>query len=140
MKTINKTVWACCGVVGMAILPSGANPIGGSVVGGNGNGTISGQGTPVTTINQNANRIIINWNNFSIGQGELTRFIQPSASATALNRVLSGNPTEIYGSLQANGRVFVVNPNGILVGPGGKIDTKGFLATTFNLPNSSFMA
>src|SRR6266404_9595323 len=73
-------------------LPAGANPVGGTVVGGNGNATITGQGTPSTTINQSANRVIINWQDFSIGLGEVTKFVQPSANAVALNRVISGNP------------------------------------------------
>src|SRR6185369_2896992 len=77
-----------------------ANPTGGTVVGGDGNGTISGSGTPVTTINQRGNRVIINWTDFSIGAGEVTRFVQPSAASWALNRVISGNPSLIYGSLQ----------------------------------------
>ena len=117
-----------------------ANPVGGSVVGGSGNATIAGQGTSLTTINQTANQVIINWQDFSIGSGEITRFVQPSATASALNRILSGNPSLIYGSLQANGRVFVINPNGILVGPGGQVDTKGFIASTLDIPDASFLS
>src|ERR1051325_4878067 len=117
-----------------------ANPTGGSVVGGSGNATIAGAGTPLTVINQTANRVIINWQDFSIRAGELTRFVQPPASATALNRILSGNPTEIYGTLQANGHVFVINPNGILVGKGGQIDTKSFTASTLNVRDASFLS
>ena len=116
-----------------------ANPTGGVVVGGDGNGTISGSGTPVTIVNQHGHRIVINWQDFSIGPGEITRFIQPSASSWALNRVISGNPSLIYGSLQANGHVLVINQNGILVGAGGKIDTKGFTASTLDIHDSSFM-
>src|SRR5260221_4732721 len=121
-------------------LPSGANPVGGTVVGGNGNATITGQGTPSTTINQSANRVIINWQDFSIGLGEVTKFVQPSANAVALNRVFSANPSQIYGTLQANGHVFVINPNGIMVGAHGQIDTKGFLASTIDIANSSFLS
>ena len=131
-------------VIGLTLLVSIeyslANPTGGSVVGGGANATITGQGTALTTINQSANQVIINWQNFSIGAGELTRFVQPSATAAALNRVISGNPSQIYGSLQANGRVFVINPNGILVGPSGQIDTKGFVASTLDVPDSSFLS
>jgi filamentous hemagglutinin family protein len=116
-----------------------ANPTGGTVVGGDGNGTINGSGTPVTTINQRGNRIIINWTDFSIGAGEVTRFVQPSSTSWALNRIISGNPSMIYGTLQANGHVMVLNQNGILVGAGGKIDTKGFVASTLDLRDSAFM-
>src|SRR5947207_6708377 len=120
-------------------LPCFANPTGGTVVGGNRNGTINGSGTGVTTINQNGNRVIINWQDVSIGSGEITRFIQPSANSWALNRVISANPSLIYGSLQANGHVLVLNQNGILVGAGGKIDTKGFVASTLDIRDSAFM-
>jgi filamentous hemagglutinin family protein len=119
--------------------PCFANPTGGSVVGGDRNGTISGSGTGTTTINQHGNRIIINWQDFSIGSGEVTRFVQPSASSWALNRIISGNPSLIYGSLQANGHVLVLNPNGILVGAQGRIDTKGFYASTLDIKDSTFM-
>src|SRR5580693_996019 len=100
----------CCGAAILALFPLvsvAGGPTGGVVVGGAANGTITGQGTSVTTINQAANQAIINWQQFSIGQGDTVKFIQPSATAVALNRILSGNPTEIYGSLQANGRVIV---------------------------------
>jgi len=139
-----KTTSLLFGAIGLAVCCAPrcalANPLGGSVVGGDANATITGQGTPLTLIYQHANRAIINWQDFSIGLGEVTRFLQPSANAAALNRVLSGNPSEIYGSLQANGRVFVINPNGILVGASGQIDTKGFYASTLDVPNASFLA
>jgi hypothetical protein len=56
-----------------------------------------------------------------------------------LNRVISGNPSLIYGSLQANGHVMVVNQNGIIVTSAGRVDTKGFVASTLDLKDSSFM-
>lgn len=115
-------------------------PTGGSVVGGSLNATISGEGTSVTTINQTANQAIINWQQFSIGQGDTVKFVQPSSASVALNRVISGDPTQIYGLLQANGRVIVINPNGIMVGAGGMVDTKGFVASTLDVPDTSFLS
>src|SRR6185436_19919175 len=103
------------------------------VVGGS--ATIAGQGTPVLTINQASDRAIINWNSFSIGSGELTRFIQPGANSAVLNRVLGGNPSAIYGTIQANGQVFLLNPNGVFVGPSGQINVNGFVGSTLNLAN-----
>jgi filamentous hemagglutinin family protein len=138
MRTIITT--ACIAALLVNTTPLAyANPVGGNVVGGRG-ATITGQGTASTTINQSANKVIINWQDFSIGAGEVTRFIQPSATAAALNRVVSGNPSLIYGQLSANGRVFVINPNGILVGPSGQIDTKSFVASTLNVRNADFMS
>src|SRR2546423_3828664 len=126
MKTFNRVValFLACTFPSVTL----ANPVGGTVVGGS--ATITGQGTPLTTINQQSHNAIINWRGFSIGAGEITHFNQPSATATILNRVVSGNPTEIFGTLQGNGRIFVINPNGILVGRSGGVDTHGFHACT----------
>jgi len=119
-------------------LTSFANPLGEQVVGGNAtfNRALPGN----LTINQSTPRLIINWQEFSIGRGEVTKFIQPSSSAAVLNRVVSANPSEIYGTLQGNGNVYVINPAGILVGREGRIDTKGFVASTLDVANESFMA
>jgi trimeric autotransporter adhesin len=139
----NAFVAGCRAAFVLALAPlsslAGA-PTGGVVVGGNPVATISGQGTSVTTINQSANQAIINWQQFSIGAGDTVKFVQPSANAIALNRVLGGDLTQIYGTLQANGRVIVINPNGIMVGPGGMVDTKGFIASTLDVPDNAFLS
>ncbi len=82
---------------------------------------------------------IINWDEFSIDSGETTRFIQPNHSSAVLNRVVSGAESHIMGSLFANGKVFLVNPNGILIGPDATIDTHGFIASTLDVLDSEFM-
>jgi len=82
---------------------------------------------------------IINWNEFSIDPGETTRFIQPSHSSAVLNRVVTGTESHIMGSLLANGKVFLVNSNGILIGPDATIDTHGFIASTLDVLDSEFM-
>jgi filamentous hemagglutinin family protein len=113
-----------------------ANPAGEIVAAGK----ASFDRTPgVLSIRQDTDRAIINWQDFSIGAGDLTRFIQPGANAAALNRVLGGNPSAIYGTLQANGQVILLNPAGILVGSGGRVDTRGFIASTLNLSDESFL-
>ena len=83
-----------------------------------------------------SNGAIINWKSFSIGTGEATRFIQPSASSAVLNRVVGGSASQLLGQLQANGRVFLINPNGIVIGNGARIDTNGFLASTLDIADS----
>jgi filamentous hemagglutinin family protein len=82
---------------------------------------------------------IINWRTFSIQAGETTHFAQTSASSTVLNRVLN-DPTVIYGTLSSNGRVWLVNPAGIMVGPGGKVDVAAFVASTLNVADADFLA
>jgi filamentous hemagglutinin family protein len=100
------------------------------------------------TIVQNGNLLqitntpnaILNWQSFSIGANEITRFIQQSASSAVLNRVVTQNPSTILGALQSNGRVFIVNPNGILFGAGAQVDVAGLVASTLNLSDSDFLA
>jgi filamentous hemagglutinin family protein len=126
-------------LLALAIAPAAAGPDAPVVVGGS--ATISGSGTATTTINQTSKSTIINWNTFNIGVGETTTFAQPSSSSVALNRVVGGlGPSQIYGTLNANGYVFVINRDGVLVGPSGVINTAGFLASTIDISNTNFMA
>jgi filamentous hemagglutinin family protein len=117
-------------------MPALANPAGDQVVSG---AVIIRHAPGVTTINQTSSHGIVNWQSFSIQAGELTRFIQPSANSATLNRVLGGNLSAIHGSLQANGQVFLINPNGVLIGPGGSVQTGAFVASTRDVSNAQFM-
>src|SRR5262249_3567818 len=82
---------------------------------------------------------IINWQSFSIGVNEITRFVQQSASSAVLNRVATGNPSAILGALQSNGRVFLINPGGILFGAGSQVDVAGLVPSTLNLSDADFL-
>jgi filamentous hemagglutinin family protein len=83
---------------------------------------------------------IINWQSFNIGAGEITRFIQQNAGSAVLNRVLGQDPTKILGALQSNGKVFLINPNGILFGQGARVDVNGLVASTLNISDADFQA
>ena len=87
----------------------------------------------------NSHNAIINWGSFSIGVNELTRFIQPSALSAVLNRVVGQDPSAILGALQSNGRVFLINPNGIMFGSGAQINVAGLVASTLNISNDDFL-
>jgi filamentous hemagglutinin family protein len=116
--------------------PAWANPSGPQVV----NGTASfNQAGSLLTVN-NSNGAIINWNSFSIGANETTRFNQASATSSVLNRVVANDPSALLGTLNSNGKVWLVNPAGILVGQGAKIDVAGFVASTLNVANQDFLA
>ena len=112
-----------------------ANPTGPSVVAGL--AEIEAQGAQLNITNTPGT--IIDWNGFSIDTGEITRFIQQSASSAVLNRVTGGNISEILGDLQSNGRVFLINPNGLIVGEDAVIDTAGFVGSTLNISNDDFI-
>jgi filamentous hemagglutinin family protein len=113
-----------------------ANPIGAAVVAGQASFATAGKTLTVT----NTPNTIINWQGFSIGANEITRFAQQSASSAVLNRVIANNPSNILGSLQSNGRVFLVNPSGIVFGANATVNVAGMVASTLNLSNSDFLA
>ena len=113
-----------------------ANPTGMQIV--------AGQVTTVTSGNQllitNSPGSILNWQSFSIMPGELTRFIQQSASSSVLNRITGQNPSQILGALQSNGKIFLINPNGIVFGAGSRVDVNGLVASSLNLSDADFLA
>lgn len=113
-----------------------ANPTGPAVA--QGQATFATQGNTLTVTNTPG--AVINWQGFSIAGNEIARFIQQSQSSSVLNRVVGINPSAILGTLQSNGRVFLVNPNGITIGPGANIDVAGFMASTLNLSDADFLA
>jgi filamentous hemagglutinin family protein len=117
--------------------PGVAGPVGGSVV--EGAAGISQAGA-VTTINQSSNRAIINWQGFSVGKSETVNFNQPSAASATLNRVTGSDASVIAGSLNANGQVFLVNPNGVLFSKGSQVNVGGLVASTLDISNANFMA
>ncbi|AVM72686.1 two-partner secretion domain-containing protein [Magnetospirillum gryphiswaldense] len=129
---------ALAGVLTIGAPAALANPQGGTVA--QGSATITQTDPKTLTINQTSDRAVLNWQSFSIGAGETTRFIQPSSSSSVLNRVTGDQVSQILGSLQANGRVYLVNPNGIVFGAGSKIDVAALVASTANIKDSNFMA
>jgi len=113
-------------------------PTGGHIVGGSG-----AIGTPQggsMAIDQSSSRLAIDWQQFNIGAGNIVRFNQPAADSVALNRVLGPDPSQILGQLQANGQVFLVNPNGILFGQDARVDVGALVASTLDIGHADFMA
>ncbi|MGB0373251.1 MAG: beta strand repeat-containing protein, partial [Opitutales bacterium] len=113
-----------------------ANPTGAEIVYGR---AVFDEAGGVLEIQQNGGQLIIDWQDFSIGDGETTRFVQPSVDAAALNRVISGNLSQIQGQLQANGEVYLINPNGIIFGENARVDAAAFTASTLDVDNSDFL-
>ncbi len=114
-----------------------AAPVNGVVTAGQ--ASIASNGASMT-IEQASQHVALDWQSFSIGRGETVRFVQPNSSAVALNRVVGTDPSSILGSLSANGKVFLVNPNGILFGAGASVNVGGLVASTLDIGNSDFMA
>jgi len=114
----------------------GANPTGGTVV--SGQAAITQQGKQLTIVNSPS--AVIHWKGFSIGADEVTRFVQQSPASAVLNRVVGQDPSKILGTLSSNGRVFLINPNGILFGAGARVDVAGLVASSLQLSDKDFIA
>jgi filamentous hemagglutinin family protein len=108
-----------------------------NVVGGQ--ATVS-VGPNSTIVHQFTDKAIINWSSLSVPSGNLLQFLQPSSSSIALNRVLGGGASIFDGSILANGRVWIINPNGVLFGANASVNVAGLLATTSDIRNQDFLA
>jgi filamentous hemagglutinin family protein len=112
-----------------------AGPEGAQVVNGQVSFQQSGYNTTITA----SDKSIINYSSFDIGRPEIVEFIQPGSNASVLNRILSANPTNINGTLLANGRVFFVNPAGVYIGGGARVNVNQLVASGLNITNSDFI-
>jgi len=113
-------------------LPTGGQVAAGvAAIGTNGN---------TMTVTQSSNRAAINWNTFDIGSQAQVNFVQPSANAVALNRVNSGNPSQIFGQLSSNGQIYLINAAGVYFAPGAQVNVGGIVATTMQMSDAAFMA
>lgn len=127
---------------GLALLllasAASANPQDGQVVAGD--ATITTPDPSTLLINQHSQNVVLEWGSFNIDPGETTTFVQPNIDAWALNRVVgSQDPSVIAGTLNANGNVAIVNPDGIVFSHGARVDVGGLVATTADIDNDASM-
>jgi len=115
-------------------------PVNPTVVGGT--SVISNPAIGELHVNQATDRTVINWDSFNIGTDARVQFFQPNTSSLAVNRVVNAgiSPTQILGELQANGRVMVLDRNGVLFGPSSHIDVGGIVASSADVLNAQVMA
>ena len=90
-------------------------------------------------INQSTEKAIVNWHSFSVPDNGSAVFNQPDSKSITLNRIIGKQKTHIDGSIHANGQVWILNPNGTLVGKHGTINAHGFMATTQAISNKDFL-
>ncbi|MEJ0087436.1 MAG: filamentous hemagglutinin family protein [Pseudomonadota bacterium] len=89
-------------------------------------------------INQTTDRAILNWRSFNVSADGRVIFTQPDSSSIALNRIHQESPSRIFGAVEANGQIYLVNQNGIIFGAGAKVKTAGLLASTLNISDEVF--
>jgi filamentous hemagglutinin family protein len=137
MKNVFSRPCSCIGLGILLLVGEGnalqlqANPTGGTVT--QGAATFNSSGSQFT-INQTSANAFINWQSFNIGAGETTTFVQPSSTSVAWNQINDVNPSQILGSLNANGYVILQNPNGFYVGGQAAITAHGLIMTTASTP------
>jgi filamentous hemagglutinin family protein len=118
---------------GTSAVGATSHPLGGKVVSGTGTITQSGN---TTDIRQSSADVSIDWQSFNIGSQATVDFLQPSASAVAVNRILGNNGSHILGHLDANGQVYLINPNGVIFGKGAEVNVGGLVASTLDVSDS----
>ncbi|HEX5421151.1 MAG TPA: filamentous hemagglutinin N-terminal domain-containing protein, partial [Gammaproteobacteria bacterium] len=127
--TLSGVVYAA---LSLAVAPTAfAGPQNGVVTAGS--ASISAPGAGLTQIDQSSPSVRIDWSSFNVAPKEKVVFKQPSASAVALNRIYDQNPSQIQGSLTANGRVFLINPNGIIFGASAHVDVGSLVASSLDI-------
>jgi filamentous hemagglutinin family protein len=118
--------------------PVFAGPEGGVVSAGE--GAIATPDVNTTNINQYTQNLVIDWQTFNLTQQEVVQFFQPSSTASALNRIHDQSPSQIFGSIIANGNVALLNANGILFGPTAHVNVNALVASSLDITNDDFMA
>lgn len=122
-------------------LPAQALPVAGQVVAGQASIATAGPAAaPTMTIHQTSARAAIDWQHFDVGPQARVHFVQPGLDSVTLNRVQAGQPSQIFGHIQANGQVFLTNPDGVYFAPGARVDVGGLVATTHRIGVEDFMA
>jgi filamentous hemagglutinin family protein len=142
------------GLIGRTVLPytppAGTLPTGFNIP--NGGAHQASDGTTMTiTQNEGKDKVIINWDSFNIGSAAAVRFYQgsgtpgtadwrPNSNYAALNRIGNASPTVINGSLTADGKVYLINRNGVFFGPQGKVQVQSLVASAFDMSDDDFKA
>ena len=104
-----------------------------------GNVTIEGKGTNHLKIQQKTSKSIINWDSFSVHKGGRVDFNMPSSKSSSLNRVTGSTPSTIAGQINSNGKVLLINPNGVAITKNGVVKTGSFAASTLDIKNNDFL-
>ncbi|MGD0866692.1 MAG: filamentous hemagglutinin N-terminal domain-containing protein, partial [Rhizomicrobium sp.] len=124
-------------LLALGAFPAFANP---------GIGTVSTGAASIATssnktqIDQTSEDVVIDWSSFNVGAGQTTQFVQPNAQAIAVNRIGGAAPSQILGTLDANGRIVLINGNGMLFGQGSQVNVGSLVATSTGGSDSDVLA
>ena len=134
---VSSVVSTVLGAAGLGLMllgaPAHGAPQGGQVTAGS--ASISQSGS-TTIIAQSSQNVSLDWQRFNVGAAETVNFVQPSASAIAVNRIYDTQGSQILGRINANGQVWLINPNGVLFGRDAQINVGALVASTLDVADS----
>ncbi|MBB3168785.1 filamentous hemagglutinin N-terminal domain-containing protein, partial [Simiduia aestuariiviva] len=113
-----------------------AGPTGGNIVGGDGEISTDDK---TTRVDQISDVMAINWDTFNLAADEKVLYVQPSASSLVLNRILDDNASVIRGTIDANGHVLLVNPQGVLFTDSATVNVNGIAVSGLDIDPNDFM-
>lgn len=137
LRFLSLMVTAMCAGAAQAQLAPGALPTGATVVGGQASIVQNGS---TLHIHQTSAQALVNFSGFNVGSAALVDIRQPGAAAALLARVTGNDPSQIQGQIRADGALWLINPAGIMVGQGARIDVGSFIASTLNVSDADFLA
>ncbi|KVL79059.1 GLUG motif-containing protein [Burkholderia ubonensis] len=138
-STRARVVAVLASLMGGALTSAHALPAGEKIVSGQADILRYDDGRQMS-INQRSDKLLTEWTSFNVDKTQRVVFNQPSKMSIALNRVVGQDASAINGRIDANGRVFLVNPNGILFGSGAQVNVGGLVASTLDVSNEDFAA
>ncbi|MBP5076927.1 filamentous hemagglutinin N-terminal domain-containing protein [Pseudomonas chlororaphis] len=136
LKVVIAAGFSLLGLLAQA--PAFALPGGAAIVAGEAGTHTSNDGKHMT-VEQQSNKVITNWNDFSVAGDESVSFHQPGSQSVALNRVVGTQGSDIQGRINANGKVFLINPNGVVFGKSAQVNVGGLVASTQNISDKDFL-
>ncbi|KAA3652824.1 MAG: filamentous hemagglutinin N-terminal domain-containing protein [Proteobacteria bacterium] len=90
-------------------------------------------------VEQHSDKAVVNWSQFNVGADATVQFVQPSSTAAILNRIWDSNPSQIFGRIEANGQVYLINRNGFLFGDSAVVNVGGLVASALNIADDDFI-
>ncbi len=134
MKTNKRSSYLAAvisAVLSFAAASAQASPQNGNVTAGS--ATINQPNANDTTVTQASNSVSISWDSFNLDGNDSVAFVQPSSTSVALNLIQDSDPSSIMGSITANGRIFLMNANGIIFGSTATVNVGSLVATSLDL-------
>lgn len=98
-------------------------------------------GQVTVTIQQTASQALLNWQTFNLGKNTTAYFNQSAGGSAAhtwvaLNQIWDLSPSQILGSIKAQGQVYLINQNGIVFGGSSQINVGSLFAAATATPAS----